>query len=426
MNILRINSTGPNVELLQSILKQLGFYNGNIDGMFGVLTENAVKTFQQNFGLSPDGMVGSNTWNALSPYINGYTMYRIKAGDTLYSIAQNFGTTVASIRIANPNIPFDHDSLQISQMITVPLRNIVPTNIRYTYQIMQRNISSLLRIYPFLENINIGTSVLGNQIPCIRFGRGTKQVFYCASFHANEWITSVLFMKFLENICKAYVNNSMLYDYDVRTLFENVSLYLAPMINPDGVNLVTGSYAPSTPTYHRARRISNNYPGISFPDGWKANINGVDLNLQFPAGWENARRIKYSQGFTSPAPRDFVGFGPLTEPEALAVYNFTLSNNFRLMLTYHTQGKEIYWQFLNYAPAESLPIANLFSEASGYSVTNVPYESGFAGYKDWFLQAYSRPGFTIEAGFGINPLPISQFQEIYNDNLGILVLGMVL
>ena len=42
--------------------------------------------------------------------------------------------------------------------------------------------------------------------------------------------------------------------------------------------------------------------------GWKANINGVDLNLQFPAGWENAKEIKYSQGFNKPAPRDFVGY----------------------------------------------------------------------------------------------------------------------
>ena len=63
---------------------------------------------------------------------------------------------------------------------------------------------------------------------------------------------------------------------------------------------------------------------------------------------------------------------------------------------------------------------------SGYTLANVPYESGFAGYKDWFLQKYSRPGYTIEAGLGNNPLPISQFNEIYNDNLGILILGAIL
>lgn len=119
-------------------------------------------------------------------------------------------------------------------------------------------------------------------------------------------------------------------------------------------------------------------------------------------------------------------FGPLTEPEALAVYNFTLSHNFRLVIAYHTQGKEIYWQFLNYNPPRAFEIANAFAETSGYRVADVPYASSFAGYKDWFIQNYNRPGYTIEAGIGENPLPISQFNDIYRDNIGILVLGAVL
>ena len=101
-------------------------------------------------------------------------------------------------------------------------------------------------------------------------------------------------------------------------------------------------------------------------------------------------------------------------------------HNFRLILAYHTQGKEIYWQFQNYASEEARTIGELFASVSGYQLANVPYESGFAGYKDWFLQEYRRPGYTIEAGLGTNPLPISQFNEIYNDNLGILVFGLMI
>ena len=127
-----------------------------------------------------------------------------------------------------------------------------------------------------------------------------------------------------------------------------------------------------------------------------------------------------------PAPRDFVGFSPLNAPEAIAIYNFTLAHNFSLVLTYHTQGKEIYWQFQNYASNYCYSIGKHFSYASGYVLSDVPYNSSFAGYKDWFLQTFRKPGYTIEAGLGENPLPISQFNEIYNDNIGILVLGTVL
>ena len=118
--------------------------------------------------------------------------------------------------------------------------------------------------------------------------------------------------------------------------------------------------------------------------------------------------------------------GPLTAPESLALYNFTLFHNFRLIIAYHTQGKDIYWEFQNYAPKEAEEIGRIFAETSGYTLAEVPFESSFAGYKDWFLQEYRRPGYTIEVGLGNNPLPISQFSEIYDENIGILVLGAVL
>ena len=115
------------------------------------------------------------------------------------------------------------------------------------------------------------------------------------------------------------------------------------------------------------------------------------LIYNFLLGWDDAKRIKYEQGFISPAPRDFVGFGPLIAPEALAIYNFTLAHNFSLAISYHTQGQEIYWNFQNINPPRGLQIANQFAEASGYTVANVPYNSSFAGYKDWFILQYNRP-----------------------------------
>lgn len=186
--------------------------------------------------------------------------------------------------------------------------SIVPTNVLYNSSILRRNLSSLLRTYPFLNVQVAGNSVLGTPIYAVKLGRGPKKVFYSASIHANEWITTPVLMKFIEDYCIAYVTRSNLYGYSIRNLFNSVSIFIMPMVNPDGVDLVTDNIAVSSPYYQKALHIANQFPSILFPDGWKANLNGVDLNLQFPAGWENAKEIKYSQGFTRPSPRDFVGY----------------------------------------------------------------------------------------------------------------------
>ena len=92
-----------------------------------------------------------------------------------------------------------------------------------------------------------------------------------------------------------------------------------------------------------------------------------------------------------------------------------------MVLAYHTQGKVIYWQFRDYQVPGAKELGEEFARLSGYELADTPYESSFAGYKDWFIQNFRRPGYTIECGSGENPLPLEQFDEIYRDNLGILV-----
>ncbi len=157
------------------------------------------------------------------------------------------------------------------------LTGIVPTNKAYSYDIMMHNIKELKRAYPFLEVKNIGNSVLGKEIPYVRIGNGAREILYHASIHANEWITSVLLMKFIENFCEAYTVNKSIQGYLPSELFKRVSLYIVPMVNPDGVNLVTNNIDNNSSEYKKLLDISKNFPKIPFPEGWKANYNGESL-----------------------------------------------------------------------------------------------------------------------------------------------------
>ena len=298
---------------------------------------------------------------------------------------------------------------------------IVLPDVPITSQINDQIILQLAAKYPFLRTEVLTRTAFGRPLRALAIGNGPRKVIYTAAHHANEWITSYILLKFVEELAQAMESGGRLWGVSARNIASAATIYLVPMVNPDGVDLVNGAIGPGELAYDLARKLSENYPQIPFPDGWKANLMGVDLNLQYPAGWLQAREIKFSQGFTKPGPRDYVGRAPLGQAESRALAGFTQDIDPDLVLAYHTQGQAIYWKFRDTFVPGAQALAEEFARVSGYALADTPYASAWAGYKDWFIQNFRRPGFTIEAGLGENPLPLSQFDEIYRHNLGILV-----
>lgn len=297
---------------------------------------------------------------------------------------------------------------------------IVRTDIPITAQSCEQMILQITRTYPFCRSELLATTAFQRPIRTLVIGNGPRKVIYTASHHANEWITSLVLLKFAEELALAISENGRIGGVDAQSIADTATIYMVPMVDPDGVDLVVGAIEPGQIQYEAARRLADQYPSIPFPNGWKANLLGVDLNLQYPAGWLQAREIKFSQGYTRPGPRDYVGRAPLGQVESRALAGYTEVIDPELVLAYHSQGEVIYWQFQDYVVPGARELGVEFARVSGYELEEVPFESSFAGYKDWFIQKFRRPGYTIEVGEGENPLPLSQFDEIYRNNLGIL------
>ena len=418
MRILRLGTSGNDVMELQSLLRRLGHDPGPVDGVFGPRTQRAVMQLQARFGLVPDGIVGPATGRLAERFLLGYDTYVTQRGDTFFAVAQKFGTDPDAIAAANPRV--NPRNLPVGRRLTVPYGfGVVPTDVNYTHRILSRNLEGLKARYPFLRIGSIGSSVLGKSLYSLRLGTGPNRVFYSAAHHALEWINAPVLMKFAEDYLAAYAFGRQIAGYDARALWSAASIFLVPMVNPDGVDLVLNGLQRNNPYY--SRLIRWNSGSADFSPDWQANVRGVDLNHNYDAAWQQSKQAEAELGIKGPGPTRYSGPYPVSEPETRAMVRFTRSHNFRLVMAYHTQGRVIYWNFMDLAPAEAETVGMELARISGYQLDQATGVASYAGYKDWFIQDFRRPGYTVETGEGSNPLPIAQFDRIYGENVGMLL-----
>ena len=349
--------------------------------------------------------------------IPGYqtSRYRVQTGDTFWKIASERRISLDSLALLNPSI--NPINLQVGQSIVIPVPvtyRVIDGNRPYDYNILTTDLNELYELYPFIRRQAIGNSVMGKKLDELQIGRGDKVVHWNGSFHANEWITSAVIMQFLNDYLLALTNKETIRGLEINPLYNQVTLSIVPMVDPDGVDLVLNG-PPEGELGEQALRINSGSRDFS---GWKANIRGVDLNNQYPAKWE----VDAARKPTEPSPRDFPGYQPLTEPETIAMAELAGERNFEKMLAFHTQGEVIYWGYEGLEPPRSMTVVIEFGRVSGYEP--IRYIDSFSGYKDWFIQEFRQPGFTVELGEGVNPLPLDQFDEIYQETIGIFLASL--
>ncbi|GIQ68156.1 LysM peptidoglycan-binding domain-containing protein [Xylanibacillus composti] len=343
--------------------------------------------------------------------------YAVQKGDSYATIAHGFQISEKRLKQINPAVPAERP--QEGQVLLIPGQEGGLWNepgLSYGYVELQKDLNRWKGAYPFLQQEAIGQSVLGREIAAVLLGTGSRRVHVNASVHANEWMTTPLLMKFVDDCAAALQHGTLFRGTDIASLLEHVSLHAVPMVNPDGVELALCGIHPAHPYYAELTAWNN---GSRQFQQWKANIRGVDLNDQFPAHWETERERRSPNG---PSPRDYAGEAPLSEPEAKALAVWTERMDFHCVVSLHTQGEEIYWNYRGYEPEEAEQLANRLASVSFYRA--VKLAGSDAGYKDWFIQRFRRCGFTVECGFGVNPLPAEQFPAMYERVSALLLEAM--
>ncbi len=264
-------------------------------------------------------------------------------------------------------------------------------------------IGALTARYPFLCAAPIGSSVQGRRLWGVTLGSGRDSVLMTAATHASERLTTLACLRLCEELCIALETHGDIDGWDIHRALAGRQVVFVPLLNPDGVELAL----------HRDPH-------------WQANANGVDLNHNFNAGWEKLQQIEKKNGITGPCARQWGGLSPESEPECAALANLCRRHSFRHVVALHSQGEEIYWQYGERTPPQSLLMAQAMAAVSGYTVATPTGLASHGGFKDWFVEQTGRPGFTLELGRGTNPLPLSDFEALYAKAREMLLLALFL
>jgi g-D-glutamyl-meso-diaminopimelate peptidase len=260
---------------------------------------------------------------------------------------------------------------------------------------MMRELETLAEHYPGLVGLSgIGHTVSGTEIPLVTLGKGATKVLVLGAEHAREFVGTSFIMRTIDTYANAYARGARIEGEDVRAVLDRVTFYLVPMVNIDGVALVTGT---ATSSQVRVAKLAVG-AGVfaEHRRDWKANVRGVDLNRNYPVNW---RRADSADG---PAPEGYKGESAASEPEVQAVVALAKAHDFAFLLAVHTKGDVIYWRdaYNGRIPGDRA-LARKVEAVNGFDLVPVDTTPGArrratGASAAWFRHTFNRPAVTIE------------------------------
>lgn len=274
---------------------------------------------------------------------------------------------------------------------------------------------------PQVKLFPIGKSFLGRKIYALALGNIKDATLFAGAFHAQEWLTCSLLLRFFGEFAHAYTTQSNLLDIDICKTMEEKGLICVPMVNPDGVEIALNG--PKSAKH--MQRYVENIMAVNHKK-WQANARGIDLNHNYDAGFDVLRAMEKSQGINAPSPTQYGGKMAHSEFETRAMINLCKTFDVKKVFAFHSQGEEIFYEYGTRTPSSSRLIAELLASACGYRLVHNDGLASHGGFKDWFIDKTGRPGFTIEIGSGENPLPIEDLEPIYARLLEMMLLAVLI
>ncbi len=281
------------------------------------------------------------------------------------------------------------------------------------YKALIERLNALAKEHSCIEFSYIGESLLGRAIPLITLGMSDakKSVLYVSTHHASENICTSLLLRFISEYAESYKRNGQTCQINTRCLYKMRKIYIVPMLNPDGVEYRLNGLSHENPI--RDRVIAYNGGNEDF-EKWNSNARGVDLNHNYDAFFDEYRALEREREIY-PGKTKYSGEYPESEPENVALCNFIRYNIDSIdgVLSFHSQGEEIYYSSRGEMPLKSFHISKIMSRMTGYSLSSPEDTASYGGLTDWLITKYNKPAFTLECGKGENPLPMSELVPIY-------------